>query len=173
MSVSTMIGDTVVIALSARDWDISQRYQDGETLQAIGLLHGITRERVRQIAVNKCGHTARMPLLIVAAGIKREAKREITLARFKARADLVALAKKDVEKGMSQRKACVKHGLPINELLGTPSQHGRWRPEMVARQTMIKAYLKTNSGGPLTQVAKTLGVPYHAVLAAKNSNGMG
>ena len=32
-----------------RDWDIVERYKSGQTLAAIGIVYGITRERVRQI----------------------------------------------------------------------------------------------------------------------------
>lgn len=124
--------------------DIRRRLQAGESLQSIGNDYGITRERVRQIA-NKHGvkwdrqfdrvkHRNRMCL---------EAKRAVQAERKIAKLRQVWEAKRLVAGGMSILKAIKAVGAGRGNLQyylkGTPSRHGRWRPEIKQRQQNIIA----------------------------------
>lgn len=89
-------------SLSARDEDILARRLAGQTLEEIGAVHGITRERVRQLASR-----------FAPRGSVRD--RQIGAAH---RIRRCAEAVSDAESYVSAQAACRRRGLEIDDVLG-------------------------------------------------------
>jgi hypothetical protein len=119
-----------------RDKQIAAAVARGETFEAVGNRYGITRERVRQIAVGLGVQSQRaFPIIIAKARERRKAR---IAAKKEKRGALEAIADRLyrlVKSGKSILAAGRELGLTRSQTasisqrkkLGAVTQHGRWR----------------------------------------------
>src|SRR3990167_4573233 len=139
--------------------DIRSRLQAGETLKQVGEVHGVSRERIRQIA--KAAGVVWARRLDIASERKetiRQAVKAERRVRKAMRDEKLAEARAMVEGGMSIAKAFDAIGWgPGKHYLakGWPSQKGRWRREVLERN--VKIIPLYQSGIPAWCIAEMLG----------------
>lgn len=172
--------ETERTAIAARNVDIITRIKAGETLTAVGLRYGITRERVRQICSKQSVLSVRNMAAMKAQGAAKRAARQAARQEKKvAHEALIAeLRRLVVDEGLSVAKAAKRIGISIREAgyyatrygIGQLSRHGRWRPDLPALKTRaVEVYKAT---GNQTEACRQTGLSIIAVHLALARAGL-